>query len=171
MRFETDHSMKNTTPKYLVLDVDGVMTTGQFLYSKDGKEYKVFGAHDNDGIKLLQNKIDIIFITADERGFPITQKRIVHDMKQKLFLVGEGERFDYIQSNYGLNKTIYMGDGIHDVDILKKCVFGIAPRNARIEARKAADYVTPSNSGEGAVLDACIKIEKVFFLKSAQKKL
>ena len=40
-------------PKYFILDVDGVMTTGQFFYSKDGKIYKVFGPHDSDGLKIL----------------------------------------------------------------------------------------------------------------------
>lgn len=155
--------MKLIIPKYLILDVDGVMTTGQFLYSKDGKEFKVFGAHDNDGIKILQNKIEIIFITADERGFPISKKRIIDDMKQKLFLVGESERFNYIQTNFGFTTTIYMGDGIHDVDILKKCLFGIVPKNARREAKKVADYITPSKSGEGAVLDACLQIDKIYF--------
>lgn len=150
-------------PQYLIFDVDGVMTSGQFLYSKYGKKYKVFGPHDNDGIKLLQKKIKIVFITADKRGYPISKKRIVDDMKQKLFLVGESERFHYIRDNFGLDKTIYMGDGIHDVEILKKCLFGIAPANARREAKKVADYITPSNSGEGAVLDACLKIDKLFF--------
>ena len=155
--------MISHNPKYLIFDVDGVMTTGQFLYSKNGKEYKIFGPHDNDGIKLLQNKIKIIFITADKRGFPISKKRIVDDMKQKLFVVGESERFNFIHDKYGFDKTIYMGDGIHDVEILKKCLFGITPKNARIEAKKVADYITPSNSGEGAVLDACLKIDKLFF--------
>ena len=37
-----------------VLDVDGVMTNGQFLYSDAGKAYKTFGAHDNDGLKMLE---------------------------------------------------------------------------------------------------------------------
>lgn len=155
--------MKTIIPKYLVFDVDGVMTTGQFLYSKNGKEYKVFGPHDNDGIKFLSKKIKISFITADKRGFPITKKRIVDDMKQKLTIVGEDERFDYIKKNFGFDHTIYMGDGLHDVDILKQCLYGIAPKNARIEAKKVADYVTPSNSGDGAVLDACLKIDKIFF--------
>ena len=35
---------------------------------------------------------------------------------------------------------------------------GIAPAQARIEARNSADYVTPSRGGEGAYLDACIHI-------------
>ncbi len=34
------------------------LTTGQFLYSVDGKAYKIFGPHDNDGIKLLSQKIE-----------------------------------------------------------------------------------------------------------------
>ena len=58
-----------------LLDVDGVMTTGQFLYSEGGKEYKVFGPHDNDGLKLIKDKATIKFITADERGFLITKKK------------------------------------------------------------------------------------------------
>ena len=42
-----------------VLDVDGVLTTGQFLYSVNGKIYKVFGPHDSDGLKMLSNKIPL----------------------------------------------------------------------------------------------------------------
>ena len=37
-----------------ISDVDGVLTDGKYLYSKQGKEYKMFGAHDNDGAKLLK---------------------------------------------------------------------------------------------------------------------
>lgn len=40
-----------------VLDVDGVMTTGQFLYSQDGKAYKIFGPHDAEGLKMIRNHI------------------------------------------------------------------------------------------------------------------
>ena len=146
-----------------LLDVDGVMTTGQFLYSQDGKEYKVFGPHDNDGLKLIKDNVKIKFITADNRGFPITKKRIVDDMGFELELVSENDRFKYIKENYGFKNVIYMGDGYHDAKILKECMFGIAPKNARKEARDAADYVTESNSGEGAVLDACLEIKTRFY--------
>lgn len=150
-------------PKFLIFDVDGVMTTGQFLYSERGKEFKVFGPHDNDGIKLLADKIAIIFLTADKRGYQISKKRIVEDMKQKLFLVSEEDRLAFIEKKFVLDNVIYMGDGFHDAIILKNCYYGIAPNNARIEAKNAADYVTPTNSGEGAVLDACLKIIEEFF--------
>lgn len=145
----------------LVLDVDGVMTSGQFLYSEHGKVYKVFGPHDADGLKLLKDKMNIQFITADKRGFPITKKRI-GDMGFPIKLVTEMDRFEYVKSEYGLENTIFIGDGIFDAPIIKECMFGIAPNNARIEAKEAADFITPSNSAEGAVCDACLEIKRRF---------
>ena len=145
-----------------VIDVDGVMTTGQFLYDSKGKAYKIFGAHDSDGLKLIKDKLNIIFVTADKRGFPISRKRI-KDMEYKIELVKEQDRYSYIKKKFGFENTIFMGDGIFDAPLLRDCMFGIAPANARIEAKTWADYVTPSKSAEGAVCDACIKINKVFF--------
>ncbi len=150
-------------PKVFVLDVDGVMTTGQFLYSEFGKVYKVFGPHDADGLKMLKGKLDILFITADKRGFNITKKRIVDDMGYDLQLCPEEERNTFFSEVIGYEQTIFMGDGIFDAPILKKCLCGIAPQNARPEAKEAADYVTPSASGCGAVLDACIYILEGYF--------
>lgn len=150
--------------KYLfLLDVDGVMTTGQFLYSEEGKVFKVFGAHDHDGLNLLKEKLDVKFITADKKGFQISKKRISDEMGYELDLVSEKDRFKYIEDLFGFENLIYMGDGYHDSKIIKACMYGIAPNNARKEAKIVAEYVTESNSGEGAVLDACLHIIKVFF--------
>ena len=146
-----------------LLDVDGVMTTGQFIYSEEGKSFKVFGAHDHDGLKLLKEKLEIKFITADKKGYLISKKRLSDEMGFDIDLVTEQERFEYIQKSYGFENLIYMGDGYHDSKIIKKCMFGIAPKNARKEAKESADFVTESNSGEGAVLDACLEIIKKYF--------
>mgnify|MGYP000138419207 CR=1 FL=1 len=144
-----------------VLDVDGVMTTGQFLYSEKGKAYKIFGPHDADGLKLIKDYLNIFFITADKRGFPISKKRI-EDMGFSIELVSERERYNYFKKKFGFKNTIFMGDGIFDAQIMKECKFSIAPKNARVEARQAANFVTPSNSAEGAVCDACLEIKKRF---------
>ena len=74
-------------PNVFILDVDGVLTTGQFLYSVDGKVMKVFGADDNDGLSLLKAHLEIRFITGDKKGFPISKKRIVDDMGFQLEIV------------------------------------------------------------------------------------
>ena len=146
-----------------LLDVDGVMTTGQFLYSQNGKEYKIFGPHDNDGLKLIKDKVKIKFITADKRGYPISKRRIVDDMGFELELVNEHERFKHIKEKYGFQSLVYMGDGYYDAEILKHSMFGIAPDNAREEAKKAATFITKSKAGEGAVLDACLEVRRRYF--------
>ena len=79
--------------KNFILDVDGVMTSGKFLYSTKGKIYKEFGAHDSDGLKILSKYINIEFITADRRGLGISKSRISKDMGFKLTLVPE-EKID-----------------------------------------------------------------------------
>src|SRR3989344_3386582 len=147
----------------LIIDVDGVMTTGQFLYSKEGKAYKIFGPHDSDGLKLIKDKVNIVFISADKRGFEISKRRIA-DMGYEIILVPEGDRYGWVKKNFGFENTIFIGDGIFDAPILRDCKFGIAPANARVEAREVADFVTPSRSGEGAVCDACIKISEKFLI-------
>ena len=49
----------SNTPKVFLLDVDGVMTTGQFAYTEEGKSMKVFGPDDNDALSLLRNLMEI----------------------------------------------------------------------------------------------------------------
>ena len=58
-----------------LLDVDGVLTSGNF-YSIEGKVLKEFGPHDAYSLKKLKDKINIAFISADKRGYDITEKRI-----------------------------------------------------------------------------------------------
>lgn len=157
-----DKKIKKFKPENLLLDVDGVFNTGHFLYTEKGKFAKIFGPHDNDGIKMIRNKMKVQALSADKRGFAITKKRM-DDMKISLELVGEGDRLEWIEKNFDLEKSIYMGDGFHDIKIFKKVAYSIAPKNAYHLTRKQADYVTESNSGEGAVLDACLHILKKFY--------
>ena len=51
--------MKKNKPLLFLLDVDGVMTNGQFIYSKNGKIQKIFGPDDHDGLSLLSEFIEV----------------------------------------------------------------------------------------------------------------
>ena len=47
----------------------------KYSYNKDGKVIKIFGPHDNDGLKIVKNFFKILFITADKKGYQISKKR------------------------------------------------------------------------------------------------
>src|SRR4051812_46891382 len=102
------------TPLVFILDVDGVMTNGQFLYTAEGKVMKLFGANDNDGIGLLKLSMEIRLVTGDKKGFATSSKRIGDDMGLPLVLVSTIKRIDWIAERYDPRRVIYMGDGIFD---------------------------------------------------------
>ena len=149
--------------KVFLVDVDGVMTNGQFAYTKEGKIMKNFGPDDHDGLSLLKNFIEIKFVTGDKSGFEITKKRIVDDMKFPLEVVSTVNRIKWISENYDLSNVIYMGDGIFDHYVFKKVGYAIAPANADKISKKFANYVTERNGGDRAVAEACLHILEKFF--------
>lgn len=161
-----------------ILDVDGVMTNGQFVYSAEGKVMKVFGPDDNDGLSLLKPNLEIRFITGDKKGFPISRKRIVDDMKFPLDVVSTIRRIDWIRERYPLDQVIYMGDGIFDHYVMREVGYAIAPANADKLAKAHAHYVTERSGGDRAVAEACLHILEKFYtafnpnlLPNAQHKL
>ena len=143
-----------------VLDVDGVLKDGTFFYSEKGKIIKKFGPHDADGLKLIAGLIKIEFITADKRGFLISERR-VNDMGFDLTLVEEQDREQYIKKNYSFENLVFMGDGYFDTNIVQMAALGIAPNNALDQVKKVANFVTKNNGGNGAVFEACIYLKNI----------
>lgn len=150
-------------PKYFVLDVDGVLTDGKFYYSEQGKILKSFSVDDHDALKMLQQYIKIIVITADRLGYEITKKRIQDDMKMEITLVSVRERRKWISENFNSSETIYMGDGIFDPLIFMEVMYSITPHNALEQTRSKANFVTKSKGGDRAVAEACLHILDKFF--------
>ena len=145
---------------HFISDVDGCLNDGRIYWDADGKKpFKAFGNYDHDGVKLLRDHVKLIFISADKHGWDILYSRIVDHMKCELHYVPESERFRFVE-NYGFENVAYMGDGIYDAKIIQHSKYGIAPAQARIESRDKANYVTPSQGGEGAYLDACVFLMK-----------
>ena len=144
-----------TSIDFFCLDVDGVLTDGTFLYSETGKAYKRFGPEDSDALQVLRRFIKVEFVTADRRGYKISQSRIERDMGFPIHLIGSSERLEWISGNSDLDRTAYMGDSFVDIPILSAVGIGIAPSNSSPHVHRAADFVTSSSGGRGAVAEAC----------------
>jgi 3-deoxy-D-manno-octulosonate 8-phosphate phosphatase (KDO 8-P phosphatase) len=139
----------------VVFDVDGVMTDGRFAYSTEGKIFKTFGPDDADALKVLKAEVDIAFVSADARGFPITQKRIGEDMGHEVALIGQKERLDWIAARAPLQHAAYMGDSFTDIPVLDAVGTGITTSDALPGVQRAASYVTQRSGSDRAVAEAC----------------
>ena len=151
------------SPEIFILDVDGVLTTGHFIYTTAGKTHKIFGPDDNDGLSILSAFIDIRFVTGDRKGFKISEKRVVSDMNYQLDLVSTIKRIEWIKERYDVSKVIYMGDGIFDHYVMREVGYSIAPANSDTNAKKYADFITERSGGNRAVAEACLHIMNRFF--------
>jgi 3-deoxy-D-manno-octulosonate 8-phosphate phosphatase (KDO 8-P phosphatase) len=154
---------KKINPTVFILDVDGVLTTGQFIYTIEGKSMKIFGPDDNDALGILSNHLKIHFVTGDRKGFKISHQRIVEDMKYPLDLVSTIRRIDWIKEHFRHQDVIYMGDGIFDHYVMSKVAYSIAPANADKNAKAYASFVTERSGGDRAVAEACLHILDKFF--------
>lgn len=143
-----------------VVDVDGVLTDGTFLYNAAGKTLKVFGPDDSDALKLLSEHIEIVVVSADFRGFDITRAR-VSDMGFEVFLVPSSERLDWVVNRFDLNSLAYMGDSFEDARLLRAAALGLCPANGNKKAKKSANLVTKTSGGNRAVAEACGVIARV----------
>jgi 3-deoxy-D-manno-octulosonate 8-phosphate phosphatase (KDO 8-P phosphatase) len=146
-----------------ILDVDGVLAAKEVIYTREGKTAKIFGPDDSDALNILRDKLNIIFVSGDKRGFEISKKR-VEDMGFEIYPVSTHERLDWIKNKgYNTEKTIYMGDGIFDPLVFEGVKYSIAPGDSFLLTKQKADFTTISSAGRGAVAEAVVHILSKFF--------
>lgn len=140
--------------RFLLLDVDGVMTDGKIYYDSEGREIKAFNIYDGHGIYLLRQsgikvgiitgrKSKIVEIRARELGIDevhqnITEKDIV---------------YNDLRRRYGLKESevAFIGDDLIDISILKRVGLSAAPSNSIDDVKRIVDLVTVKEGGSGAV--------------------
>ncbi len=140
--------------KYLILDVDGVMTDGGLYYSADGVELKRFNAQDGYGIvRARECGLGIGIISGRETPIVAARARVlgIDDVYQgaadKVEAMREIQRRNFLKDE----EVAYIGDDTFDLPLLKVVGLSAAPKNARPEVRRTVDYVTSAAGGDGAV--------------------
>ncbi len=144
--------------KLLLLDVDGVLTDGNLIYSHDGKESKSFNTQDGFGLRMLQDAgVEVGIITA--RSSEALERR-AQDLKISRLYQGAANKliaYKEIVKATGLKpfQIAYMGDDWLDMVLLKRVGLAVAPANAVIEVKEMVHYTTEQSGGHGAVREIC----------------
>ncbi len=142
--------------KIVIMDVDGVLTDGRIIVDGNGEEYKFFDVKDGHIIHIaLDLGIKVAWVSG--RYSPVTIKR-AKQLKIEDVFQNEHKKVtavEKIKERYSLEyKNIaYIGDDLIDIPPMILCGFSAAPKDAVLDVRKAADYVSGYNGGRGAVRD------------------
>jgi 3-deoxy-D-manno-octulosonate 8-phosphate phosphatase (KDO 8-P phosphatase) len=157
--------------KVIAMDVDGVMTDGRIIYDGDGKELKLFDAHDGYGIaRARQQGVKIAIISARSS---VAVKSRAKDLKFDRVYLDAHPKIDAYEKMLKVFKVkdeevCFIGDDMPDRDILKRVGFAAAPANAASDIKKLAHYVAVKKGGRGAVREIIEKILKAKGLWSVE---
>ncbi|HEX4045982.1 MAG TPA: HAD hydrolase family protein [Gammaproteobacteria bacterium] len=144
--------------RLLILDIDGVLTSGTLFYGANGIELNGFHIHDGVGIQLLQKCGIAVAVISGKKSESAVRRmqdlRIPHvylgqddklpayeELKQKLQLVDE--------------QIAYIGDDLPDLPILQRVGLAVTVPQAPLALRERVDLITKNNGGNGAVREIC----------------
>ncbi len=140
--------------KFILLDVDGVLTDGRVGLLPDGGEIKYFSIYDGLAIRLAQKAgIEVGFISGRTSG--VVQQR-AQELGVETVIQGSREKMADLQlllkdKNLTAEEVAYIGDDLPDIPILQRVGFSAAPENAAEPVKYHVHYVTRSKGGDGAV--------------------
>jgi len=139
-----------------IFDVDGVLTDGSVLLLSNGEQARIMNNKDGFALQHAVKKgytICVISGGSSEavriklNGLGITDVFLKAQDKVAIFNT-------YIaQKNIKKEQILYMGDDIPDYEVMKLCGVATCPKNAAIEIKEIAHYISDKNGGEGCVRD------------------
>jgi len=140
--------------RLLVLDADGVLTSGNLIYGPQGEALKEFHAHDGLGLVMARGAgLKRAVLTG--RNSEIVARRCT-ELRFDAIKLG---RFDKVvalaeilaETGCQAEETMYVGDDLIDLPAMFAVAAPVAVPTAPIEVREHSCYVTTAAGGQGAV--------------------
>ena len=143
--------------RWVLSDVDGVLTDGLLYYGRWGETLKTFHVHDGLGMKLAQRAgLKVGLLTA--RQSAVVKRR---GSELGLDAVMDGERdkdaaFDrFLDRHQAAPRQIaYVGDDLPDLVVLSRAGLSFAPADAVAEVLSVAKIQLERAGGRGALREA-----------------
>lgn len=144
----------------IIYDFDGVMTDNRVLINEDGKE-SVF-CNRSDGLaisRIKQMRIPQIIISTEiNKVVKVRAKKlgipVIHCIDDKESVVKKYCN----ENNIDLEKVIFIGNDINDLDIMRAVGYPIAPSNASREIKNIAKIVTVAKGSYGVIRELLDKL-------------
>jgi 3-deoxy-D-manno-octulosonate 8-phosphate phosphatase (KDO 8-P phosphatase) len=140
--------------RLVVLDADGVLTSGHMIYGAQGEAYKEF--HSRDGLGLVLGRaagLKLAVLTG--RQSDIVARRCT-ELRFDVIKLGRFDKVDALgeilaETGCLAADTAYVGDDVIDLPAMFQVGVPIAVPEAPQEVRHHCVYVTRARGGEGAV--------------------
>lgn len=143
--------------KYIVTDVDGVLTDGSLWVSGDRTEpLGKFNILDGFAIKDMMPYAGIEIIVISGRKSFVTEARCLNLGIEHIHtgIADKESKLLEIAKEYGINlkeEAIYIGDDVIDLKAMALVALSIAPKNAVPSVLERVDLITNKDGGCGVI--------------------
>jgi 3-deoxy-D-manno-octulosonate 8-phosphate phosphatase (KDO 8-P phosphatase) len=149
--------------RWLVLDVDGVLTDGWVILGSNGEELKHFDVRDGHALKMIQRYgIHVMLLTGRTSQLVVHRARELNITEVHQGVLNKLEYFTEFMNQRELTfaEIAYVGDDIVDIPLLRRVGFSATVKDAAEEVFPLVDYISPCDGGRGAVREICKLILK-----------
>lgn len=144
--------------RLLILDVDGILTSGVVYYGSDGFEMKGFHLHDGLGIKLLQKTGVAVAVISGKNSDPVARRlKELHIQHAYLGYEDKIPPYEELKQQLQLkdHEIAHMGDDLPDLPLLQRVGLALTVEAAPAIIKQHADFIAKMKPGKGAVREAC----------------
>lgn len=137
----------------IVYDFDGVMTDNRVMVDQNGNESVMANRGDGYGVGMIR-KLGVKQVILSTEVNPVVEMRaqklnleVIHgvsDKKQTL------EKY-CADRNISLDRVMYLGNDLNDIDAMKCVGIKGAPKDAEPEILESADWISEKSGGYGVV--------------------
>lgn len=152
----------------IVYDFDGVMTDNRVIVFQNGTEAVIVNRADGLGVDRFRDLGIPQLILSTETNLVVKARAA----KLHLEVIGSCKDKKNTLENYcarkgyKLNRVMYIGNDLNDLEVVKIVGFPVAPADAHPKIKEIAKLITEAKGGEGVVkelsdyLDGCVGRER-----------
>lgn len=157
----TDTRLK--TISLLLLDVDGVLTSGSVIYNDAGQETQVFNVRDGLGIRMLMEAGIKVGIVTGRRSMALAHR--CSNLGIRIVKAGVTDKAAALatilyETGVAAAAVAFVGDDLPDLPIMRRVGIPIAVGDAHDLVQQAAVLTLRSTGGHGAVRELSERILK-----------
>ncbi len=141
--------------KFVVFDVDGVLTDAGMYYTESGDEFKRFNARDGLAMKALPKMGIETGIISHGINEKLIRRRAALLNIQRVYC-GSQPKLEILSAwcaemGIALGEVAYIGDDVNDLPLFEYCGFTAAPADALPAVKNLAHVVLQNKGGYGCV--------------------
>ena len=141
--------------KFLIIDVDGVMTDGGMYISENGDQIKRFNAQDGMAIQhLVKNNFQIGIISSGTTNSMVQKRAEMLGIKH--CYVGREPKLEILEAwclelNISMEQVAIIGDDVNDIPIMKQVGLAVCPSDAVNSVKSLSHIILAKKGGHGCI--------------------